>query len=849
MHNLPPQLTLFIGRSEEIAEIHQLLANPECRLLTIVGVGGIGKTRLAIQAASEMASLFADGIYLVALQPITSTQYLVPAVADAIHLSLAGSEEPQVQLLNHLADRQILLLMDNFEHLLDGVSLLTAMLEAAPRLKMLVTSRENLQIKEEWLYPIGGLDFPKAAPEDALATTYSAVQLFVERARRIRRGFAPEAELADIVTICQMVEGLPLALELAAAWTQTLSCRAIAGEIRHNLDFLTTEWRNVPDRQRSMRAVFDHSRHLLTVTEQEVFKRMSVFRGGFRREAAEIVAGATLSTLGSLVSRSLLRWEPAGRYQLHELLRQYAEEHLRAAPQEKATTDDRHCAYYSTYLYKRLPDLLNEKQLETLQTIEPEIENIRVAWQYAVEMGKVEEIGMAVQALAMFYVYRGRHLEGTAILEQAFQKLALFDSTDPREMLVAIRFQELAWFYVRMGRFEEAIALHQRVQTFYEHLNIPPIEGASTDPLALSSIIATIQGEYQAAVRFGKEALARTEIHPHVINRQYALYALTGATLAQGQYEVAQQYAQAAYVTTQLTQDRWFMAYCLIEMGNVASAMHDYTAARQHWEASYAIRREFNDPEGMAVALSYLGEVALRQQQYEEAQTSYEQSLALYRDLNDRGGLARSLDGLGNAACALGNYAAARQHLTKALQIAGEIQFVPLIFSILSSIGHLLLRTGNSAGGVALLTQVSRHPNSTTTSQARARQLLANDRGLIEKEIYETAAAQSRVKDLKTLTTVAQLELDGHAGQVAPPPPLSISPSLPNPQSLIDPLTKREMEILTLIAGGLSNREIATKLHIALGTVKWYTSQIYSKLGIGSRTQAIARGKELSLIP
>jgi predicted ATPase/DNA-binding CsgD family transcriptional regulator len=873
MHNLPSQLTLFVGRVEEISEIHALLANPECRLLTVVGVGGIGKTRLALQAAGQIADAFADGVYFVPLQPVTSMQFFVSAVADAIGFTPAGSEEPQAQLLKHVRNKELLLIVDNIEHLQEGVNLLTAILAAAPAVKMLVTSREVLHLQEEWVYPIQGLDYPRLSAasiaveggteesaEDKIdLMAYSAVQLFVERARRMRRGFSLEVEAADVVAICQLTEGMPLALELAASWTRSLSCRAIAGEIRHNLDFLAADWRNIPDRQRSMRAVFDHSRDLLTATEQEVFKRMAVFRGGFHRRAAEFVAGASLATLGSLVNHCLLRWELAGRYQMHELLRQYAEELLRDIPQEKAEIDERHCTYYSELLYKRLPNLVGSGQLEAVRVLEDELENIRVAWQYAVETRNIEAIGKAVQSFAFFFEYRSRHLEGIKLLEEAIEKLDIWESTDPDVMLLAIRFQEVAWFYIRFGRFEEADAIRRRIQDCYDQLGIPPIEGSGTDPLLIASILATIRGDYEAAVRYGEEALEKSHTHPHLPNRQYTYYALASANLAQGNYQDAKQHAEAAHATTQITQDRWFMAYCLIEMGNVASALHDYHAARKHLEDSYAIRKEFNDAEGMAVALNYLGEVALHQEQFAEAQSYFERSVALYRDINDRGGLARALDGLGEALCARCDYAAARHHLGRALEIGTEIQFVSLMCTILTSIANLLVQTGNVASGMAMLSQVSHHPSSTTPCKARARQLLVVAREKVDDALYEIVTSQEPIESVNTLVEMAQVELSvpeltSHLLELAPPAHPSdagsrtASRTAAEGQTLVEPLTARELEVLNLIVDGLSNQEIASTLFITRGTVKWYTSQIYSKLGIDSRTQAIGRARELSLI-
>jgi predicted ATPase/DNA-binding NarL/FixJ family response regulator len=886
MQSLPPQLTLFIGREEETTEIRDLLANPDCRLLTLVGVGGIGKTRLAIQSGSQLTDLFLDGVYFVPLQPVPSINFVVSTIADAVNFSLTGFQEPLNQLQDYLRNKNSLIILDNFEHLFHAADLLTSILAAAPQVKFLVTSREALHLQEEWRFPVSGLDFPQpltgsfgdeAPPKNQIdVAKYSAVQLFGERARRVRRGFSLAAEMGEVISICQLVGGMPLALELAAAWTQTVSCRAIANEIQQNLDFLATDWRNVPDRQRSMRVVFDSSWQLLTEAEQQVFARMSVFRGGFRREAAEVVTGASLAILGSLVSRSLLSWKPTARYEIHELLRQYAEEHLRSSAEGQAALYERHCLYYTGFLHKRLPDLIGGKQKEALLAIDADLDNIRAAWQYAVDMGKIEEIDRSVQAFALFYNSRSKHLEGANVFEYTLKKLGLFDSTDPRKMLTAIRFQEIAWFYIRLGRFDDAQAMQERFQVFYARLGIPPIAGAATDPLLLSSIISTIRGDYQAAVRFGKEALEHSYLHPHLVNRQYAQYVLAGATLAQGEYESARQYAEAAYATAQATQDEWFMAYSLIEMGNAACAMGDYDAARSHWKASYAIRKEFDDPEGMAIALHYLGEVALLQEQYVEAESFYEQSLELYRNLNDQGGLARTINGLGSAASSTGNYVAAWQHLNEALQIATEIQFVPLIFTILCNIGQFLFHIGTHANGVALLVQVSRHPSSTTSCKARAQQLLTQFRSVVEsvveKEVYDEAMAQTLIEDVKVLTTrvqmqMAQIQITVPVAEIQPlqnaglPQSSSLhrfpASGLPVIQpltgalngALADALTAREMEVLILIVEGLSNQQIADALVITRGTVKWYTSQIYSKLGITSRTQAIARARELHITP
>ncbi|HSR29272.1 MAG TPA: protein kinase, partial [Anaerolineae bacterium] len=344
-HNLPAQATPFVGREAELAELACLLAEPQARLITILGAGGMGKTRLALEAGAGALDGFEDGVYLVPLAPLQSAQAIVPAVARAVGLSFSDDGEPRDQLLDHLNPRTMLLLLDNFEHLLahptvpathghgklgdgDGAGLVDDLLSAAPGVKVLATSRLRLNVQGEQLFHLLGMEVPHGeATADAGA--YSAVKLFVQGARRVRPGF----ELAGrdqqyVARICRLVAGMPLAILLAAAWVELLSPEEIEGEIAASLDFLETDLRDVPERQRSIQAVFDYSWNLLGERERAVFAGLSVFRGGFLREAAQAVTGATLRELKALVDKSLLHRTPTGRYEIHELLRQYGLEKL-----------------------------------------------------------------------------------------------------------------------------------------------------------------------------------------------------------------------------------------------------------------------------------------------------------------------------------------------------------------------------------------------------------------------------------------------------------------------------------------------------------------------------------------
>jgi ATP/maltotriose-dependent transcriptional regulator MalT len=680
--------------------------------------------------------------------------------------------------------------------------------------------------------------------------SYSAVQLFLERAQQLRRDFAPADEARDIVRICQLVEGAPLGLELAAAWTKTLRCKAIAAEIQRNLDFLTTKLRNIPERQRSIRAVFEYSWQRLTPKEQQVYQRLSVFRGGFRREAAAQVAGASLAVLTALTDKSLIRLETAGRYQIHELLRQYAAEQLVLSPEDLSGIYDLHCAYYADFLQQRLSQLRGGRQREAVLEIAAELENIRAAWQWAVELAKVEELARSREALSLFYQFQGRYLEVAVAFEKALERLKQAQVTNHSQFVAGMQVS-LGWHYIRLGRLAEAEAILDQAQSGYFRHNLPPPNYAS-DPRLPQGILALIRGDYAEAARLGEQVRQSSEAAAQPMNRQFAYYLLARAAWLQGDYPLAQQHIQQAYAQTQALDDRWFMAYCLNELGNVALALGNNAAAKAYYQASYDLRQAFNDPEGMAVALNHLGEVALWQEDYAEAQRLYQQSLAIYRQTNDQGGLATSLGGLAQVAVTVGDYRVARQQFQQALEIALKIQYISLILSLLIGVGRLLLQMSQTRPGLELLAQVLAHPASDHQTTAGVQHLLTayNVEALPQIELdkpVDLAALVSAVQ--ATLATPVEGEPDQdeqedkHPRTSTPSDPLSGSPF-----TLIESLSERELEVLRLVAAGLQNQEIAAELVVALSTIKTHINNIYRKLDVTNRVQAVSRAIALNLL-
>ncbi len=492
------QPTRFVGRATELSETRHILKNPDCRLLTLVGVGGIGKTRLALQLAREQQQAFADGGWFVNLQPLQSGKQIVSAIVDALGVVLSGYDTPENQLLQYLRDKNLLLLLDNFEHVLDGVEFVTQLIQHASAVKLLVTSREALSLPEEWLYPVEGLSFPPSHQADNVEAM-TAVELFVERARQVSPTFSLADNQAGVVRICQLVAGLPLALEMAASWTKTLRCSEIAAEIQHNLNFLTSNLRHVPERHRSMAAVFAQSWEHLTQGEQALFKRLAVFKGGFQREAAEVIAGASLPLLSSLLDKCLLRREAGGRYQIHELLRQYASGKL--AEVELAALTEAHCRYYCDFLAQRKYGLVEREQVKTSLEIEGELENIRIAWQYAVEHKQVGALKKAAASYFFFCQMQSRYLEYVDASGLAVEVLEAAANWPGLAQVLVFR----GWMLIRIGRFELATAGLERSRALFEELRLTAEYGMGSHPLAPLIVLTVIQGDYARAVALGEQ--------------------------------------------------------------------------------------------------------------------------------------------------------------------------------------------------------------------------------------------------------------------------------------------------------------------------------------------------------
>jgi predicted ATPase/DNA-binding SARP family transcriptional activator len=627
-HNLPVQTTPFVGREEELAELGRLLSDPDVRLVTVLGPGGMGKTRLALEAAQGQVDRFADGVYWASLAPLQTVEAIVPTVAGAMGFPFSeGRVSSRQQLLDYLYRKQMLLLLDNCEHLLSGMDIVTDVLRTTLQVKVLATSRIDLSVQGEHRFPIGGLFFPDGGtPEDALE--YSAVRLFAQSARRAQPGFKLQADdLKHVTRICQLVEGMPLGILLAASWLAMLTPAEIAAELAQSLDFLETDLRDVPERQRSIRAVFDRSWDLLCKREQVVFRTLSVFRGGFTREAAQAVAGTDLHELMALVDKSLIHRTSDGRYEVHELLRQYAQEKLEHSPDEAAVRD-RHSAYYTTALQRWEADLKGPRQKTALVEMKAEIENARAAWHWAVEQGQVERLSRAMDGLCRLYIRHGRTQEGEATCQEAAERL----SSMARQAVTACddRLRVLARLWTWQSDFCGYLR-HTELEDQLLRQSLSLLDGpelADEDTRAEKAFLLYRMG-YKADFKRGKQLLEQS----------LALYKELG--------------------------DRWSAALVLRMLARSAWGRGDYAELIERAKEAQAISRWLGDRGGIAGASHWLSCAACYQGRAEDAEQLARESLAIYEELGNQSGHDRYA--LALALCLSGKYAEAHSLMEDAL--------------------------------------------------------------------------------------------------------------------------------------------------------------------------------------
>ncbi len=720
VHHAPVYATSFVGRQAEMAQLADHLTTSQYPLVTITGTGGIGKTRLALQVIRQLTAAFTDGIYYIDLAPLRSVHQLLPTIITALSLSLHGPDTPQAQLIRYLQHKKILLVLDNFEHLMNGVDMIVSLLQSAPDIHLLITSREVLNLHQEWVYPLHGLPVPD--PSTTMpAAMFSSVQLFIQRARQLCPDFAPTVEEKDVVKICQLVEGMPLGIELAAAWIRLLPCHQIAQQIESNIDFLTSMQRDTDDRHRSLRAVFAHSWALLSPAEQQAFAQCSLFRGGATLAAVQAVTQAPLFTLYGLVNKSLLRLEENGRYTLHELMRQFASEKLSSSSELQPETMRRYCHYYAGWLQQQEPHLFDAQQEKTLNSIKQDIANVRQAWEIAGRTQDLDALKQSLHSLYCYHMVRSYYSTGQELFQQAADALAPYATTEEAQTILAKLLARQGEFTHMLGQANEAKLILQKSLAYAE-----PMQAFHEIALCgrLLGLIAYRQGLYQEAQAYLTQAIPLTQQLGEEHNHALLLLSLGAVEQALGHYGKAEANHTACLHLYQRLNYQWGIAHALRFLGKTAYHLQAFARAKSYYEESYHLCQTIQHEAGMALVLNDLGLLYLTQGQYDEAHEALQKALALSHTSQAESVRAETLKNLGALMIAWQELAQARGYLRQALQTAVSAQATPIMLAILLEMTQVAsLPSETTQKTYAFIQQ---HPAADWTTHNKARQWQKN---------------------------------------------------------------------------------------------------------------------------
>ena len=779
-NSLPVDDAPFVGRDIELAQVDNMLHNPDSRLLTITGFGGMGKTRLALEAAARAnqddTREFLNGVVYLSLVDVDSPDLLPYVIAEALGIKLAGQSSPTAQLLAYLRDKELLLVLDNLEHLMDGIDLVSDILQGCPDVKIMVTSREPLYLAAEWRLGLEGLAYPAeahsvytdAAAEANTATAsetplvaYEAVQFLVQVASAVKPAFRVTAENGPAIhQFCHLTAGSPLAIKLAILWLDRMSLPEIVAEIARNLDILATDLPDWPQRQRSMKAIFDHTYTLLDPMEQQAFQRISVFRGGFMDEAAMAVADASFYLLTGLVDRGLLQLEMTAqgiRYKIHELTRQYAAQQLTAA-QQLAAADavdmpNRHSRYYATYAYERQQHIYGPHYKMTLHEIEAELNNIRAAWAWLTSLAQdpqaiaavLEMLQQFTPVLAFYFQIKTLYSEAHRTFQQMTQALELagWDSddnplADQQRMAVAQMRVQVASFNFDLGNFEAVEALMTSVIAF---LRDADAQWELAQALSLLGRAHARRGHRADASQALEESIIYAKEVGAQAEHSRALNGLAMIASAQGDYAEARRiYGDAL----QIYEEMDYAPGKVMLLSNIGST---YGRAGQHAEglAIYEQALAIAEPEvvgaTLMVIISNMGSVLRGLKRYQESETHYIRSLAMARSMANQRWVAANLHGIGRLYIEMNDLGAAARALNEGFDVAYRIQSAPDALGDLSLLAHVWAQRGKVEEALRVLLFVEHHPSSMARDKAYSAEFLQELQSELPPPIVEGAQA------------------------------------------------------------------------------------------------------------
>lgn len=697
-HQLPAQLTPLVGRKAELALIQQRLADPTCRLLTLIGPGGVGKTRLALEASGRSEQAFLNGVCFVPLASVNPAQpdSLLLALTDGLRLVLTGAAPPRQQLIEQLAAKELLLVLDNLEHLLAQIGWFNDLLQKAPHLKILATSRERLKVTGEWVIPLSGL------PTNDLN---EAGQLFVLNGQRVQPHFhLDEQNRPAVAEICRLVEGLPLGIELASAWVDQLSCPEIAQEIVKSLDFLRSSGWLHPGRQQSLQAVFNHSWNLLTPAEKQVFPALAIFRGRFSWKAAQQVTGISGPLLHSLVDKSLVRRPDKQSYELHEVIRQYANQKL--GEESGREFGNRHAAYYAHWLAKQEAHLFTPQEGAIFQTIMAEHDNLRAYWQWALAQGQFGLLEQGLKTMATFYATQGRFQEAAGWLEQTSAELGNFPEAGRLLNRVQARW---ATACLRGNNRPQAESLFQQALAGARVWAIPADLGFV---LLNMGYFTVTSGRYDLAHEQFSESLAQYRLAADQKGIANALSALGALSNVTGDVTNGRRYLEESVAISRQIEDEAGLRSSLTNLGNLFFLQKDYPQAATHYQAVLPLCQKAGDRHSEAIIWSNLGAIAFETGQFDQAETLLQRGVAVFQEQNSLQALLQSKAMLSAVYRMLGKVAEAKAELSWILHKIEAEQLLHLLPDAVYEVALLFLKVGQPAKTLNLLHWVRQNPIS-----------------------------------------------------------------------------------------------------------------------------------------
>lgn len=897
-HNLPLPPTPLVGRDQEITEVTARLQQDEVRLLTLTGPGGVGKSRLGLQVATLERDTFADGVFWIDLSPLHDAAQVIPTIADTLGLSEASEQPLLIHLTNALAPRHILLVLDSFEHLLAAGGALAHLLAGVPRLKLLVTSRAVLNLAGEHEFALSPLALPEA--EDSLslsqADTYGAVTLFLQRARAVKPNFVlTEENLSTIIEICRRVDGLPLGIELAAARCKLFPLSVLLQRLAVRLPILTGGTLDHPPRHRTLRDTIDWSYQLLENHTQRLLQQIALFEGGCTLETIEVVcrgddtlAGIVLEGLATLIDQSLLRHRTQGgtsRFILLDTIREFALERLGESG-SLPSLRERHTAYYVQLAEQAEFGLQGLTMQSWLDRLEREYANLRAVVLWNLAQGNLVAVARLASALRFFWEVRAHRHEGRIWLEATLSTVALLPIPLRAKTLHAI------------GRLARALydpaAAEQRLQesiTLYETLG--DVRGQTAALTDLGWTLVTLGGDSQRAKPLLEEGLARYRALEDERGMAWALYGLGWVELRhalgdqpgsawalvelawvereQGSLVIAKQRFSESLSLRREVQDSHDVAWSLASLALVAAGQQQYEAARRYTEERLTIEQQLNNYHGIAGALQQLGVIAFRQGDRHTARAWLLEGVALARDLGDTYVLALTLMGLGEiyqvegephhattvftealtlfqelhdpqrmarvyarlaqVALEQNNRAVSHTFAMQSLQIAREVKDLDTITMCLAGIADSAAQQGRWAWAAHLWGTAEALQESTTVPRIPVEpphrpSLMHHTRTALGETTFQGAWAVGRTLSPEEVLVIPEASVDPH-------------PLVSTATATLVGLTPREMEVLLLVAEGISNDQIALRLNVSVATIKTHLTAVYRKIGVSSRSAAM----------